>query len=312
MLIRAISGIRVPAQPRISDVPWQRKSGSQGTRRGHIQPHCLAENAGKRENLHSFNPRLAHAPASPSPPPSSAHRSRDPAGRMRRDGTFRAASSRCRHQRHRNPACRVAAGEALPERVVSPSRTMPPGIRLPGVSVTFAVTAHRRQRRSGDSHHRRSGEARTRWTLGGTPGQQTMVVNARPAARSVQITALAGLRASHRSRSTPATTRSASSGTCAGRSNPSVIARDAAGSPVQGVTVIFNVMSGRRHGRPAVEPSPMRRASRRQAGGRSAGSVGTQLLSAQVPQVGRHEQPARLRGDGRLRVRRRPSSAAFR
>ena len=133
------------------------------------------------------------------------------------------------------------AGEALSERVAVRVDDAA-GNPLPGVAVTFAVSAPGATVDPASAVSDNEGEARTRWTLGSTPGQQTMVASAGNGA-SAQITALAG---APRIASLTVNAGNNQVGT-SGQAlaiNPSVLARDAAGNPVAGVTVSFSVMTG--------------------------------------------------------------------
>src|SRR5687768_8271404 len=81
------------------------------------------------------------------------------------------------------------AGEALAERVVV--RVVDAaGNPLPGVSVTFSTSGNGASVDPATTVTDDRGEARTRWTLGRTPGQQTLSVDA--GGTTAQITATAG------------------------------------------------------------------------------------------------------------------------
>lgn len=179
------------------------------------------------------------------------------------------------------------AGEALAERVVVRVADAA-GNPLPGVTVTFAVTASGSVVDPATVVTDDQGEARTRWTLGSTPGQQTLTVTA-GGITILQITATAG---SPRIGSLAVNTGNNQTGTSGSAlaTNPSVIARDGAGNPVAGVTVFFSVMSG---GGTIAQTSAVTNAQGIASGGAwTLGSaIGTQLLSAQVPQTGVANNP---------------------
>ena len=177
------------------------------------------------------------------------------------------------------------AGDVLAERVivrVVDAASNP----LPGVTVTFTAAAGGSVSPA-TSVSNDDGEASTRWTLGPTPGNQTLSVSA--GGQSVQITATAG---SPRIASLAVNAGNNQTGgtSTALPTAPSVIARDATGAPVAGVTVFFTVLSG---GGSVAQASAVSNAQ----GIASAGSwtlgatTGTQLLSAQVPQAGVTNNP---------------------
>jgi adhesin/invasin len=177
------------------------------------------------------------------------------------------------------------AGEALSERVVIRVADAS-GSPLPGVTVEFAAG-------SGGSVDPattitdNNGEARTRWTLGLTPGDQVLTVTA--GGTTVNITAAAG---SPRAASLAVNAGNNQSGTSGSplATNPSVLVRNAAGAPLAGVTVFFSVMTG---GGTIAQPSGVSDAQGiATAGAWTLGpSGGTQLLSAQVPQSGVANNP---------------------
>ena len=180
-----------------------------------------------------------------------------------------------------------AAGEALAERVVVRVQDAD-GSPLPGVSVAFSVTATGASVDPATAITDDRGEARTRWTLGRTPGQQTLTVTA-AGSTSVQITATAG---PPRIASLSVNGGNNQTGTAGSNlpTAPSVIARDASNNPVQGVTVFFSVMSG---GGTVTNASEVTNAQGIASAGtwRLGSSTGTQLLSAQVPQAGVTNNP---------------------
>jgi adhesin/invasin len=179
------------------------------------------------------------------------------------------------------------AGETLPERVVIRVEDAA-GNPLPGVSVTFAVSATGAVVNPATTITDGQGEARTRWTLGSTPGQQTLTVTAGGSA-SLQITALAGAPRIASLAVNAGNNQVGTSGSALAV-NPSVIARDAAGNPVQGVTVTFSVMTG---GGTVAQPSSVTNAQGIASSGAwtLGGAAGTHLLSAQVPQPGVANNP---------------------
>jgi adhesin/invasin len=179
------------------------------------------------------------------------------------------------------------AGEALSERIVV---RVADGAQnpLPGVTVTFAVTTAGASVDPASAVTDERGEARTRWILGRTAGQQVLTASA-GGSTTLQIAATAG---PARPASIAVNAGNNQTGTSGGplATNPSVIVRDASGNPVEGITVYFGVLSGA--GRVA-QPSAATNAQ----GIASAGvwtlgpSVGTQLLSAQVAQAGVNGNP---------------------
>lgn len=178
------------------------------------------------------------------------------------------------------------AGEPLAERVVVRVADAA-GNPLPGVSVTFTTTGNGASVDPATTVTDDRGEARTRWTLGRTPGQQTLSVDA--GGTTAQITATAG---PPRIASLAVNAGNNQSGTAGSNlaTNPSVIARDASNNPVEGVTVFFNVISG---GGSVTQPSAVTNAQGIASAGswRLGSASGTQLLSAQVPQVGVSNNP---------------------
>ena len=180
-----------------------------------------------------------------------------------------------------------AAGEALAERVVV--RVVDAdGSPLPGVTVTFAVSATGASVDPATAITDDRGEARTRWTLGRTPGQQTLRVTA-GGSTELQITATAGP-----PRVSSLSVNGGNNQTGTAGSNlavaPSVVARDASNAPVQGVTVFFSVMSG---GGSVTNSTDVTNAQGIASAGtwRLGSTTGTQLLSAQVPQAGVTDNP---------------------
>ena len=178
------------------------------------------------------------------------------------------------------------AGETLPERVAIRVEDAA-GDPLPGVLVSFTAG-------NGGSVNPANavadalGEARTHWTLGGTPGTQTLTVTA-GAGGPFQITALAGAPRIGSLSINAGNNQVGTSGQAL-PTNPSVLARDAAGNPVPGVTVTFSVMTG---GGTIAQPSSVTNAQGIASSGAwtLGGNVGTQLLSAQVPQTGVNNNP---------------------
>ena len=178
-----------------------------------------------------------------------------------------------------------AAGETLSDRVIIRVDDAA-GNPLPGVSVSFAAS-------SGGSANPVNGltdsrgEAGTRWTLGNTPGQQTLTVTAGGA--TGQVNALAGAPRIAALAVNAGNNQVGTSG-AALPVNPSVIARDATGNPVQGVTVSFSVLSG--GGTVAQATSVTNAQGIASSGAWILGpSSGTQLLAAQVPQAGVNNNP---------------------
>lgn len=180
-----------------------------------------------------------------------------------------------------------AAGEALAERVVIRVEDAA-GNPLPGVTVAFAVSGTGASVDPASAVTDDRGEARTRWTLGRTPGQQTLTVTA-AGSTTLQVTATAG---PPRVASLAVNAGNNQSGTAGSTlpTGPSVVARDAGGNAVEGVTVFFSVMSG---GGSVAQPSAVTNTQ----GIASAGTwqlgpgTGTHLLSAQVPQAGVANNP---------------------
>jgi len=178
------------------------------------------------------------------------------------------------------------AGSALAERVVVRVEDAA-GNPLPGVSVTFTVSATGASVDPATAVTDDRGEARTRWTLGRTPGPQTLTVDA--GGTTTQITATAGpplvaslaVNAGNNQTGSPGTNLA---------TNPSVVARDASNNPVQGVTVFFSVLSG---GGTVDQASAVTNAQGVASGGawRLGSGVGTNLLMAQVPQSGVTNNP---------------------
>ena len=176
------------------------------------------------------------------------------------------------------------AGDVLAERVivrVVDASSNP----LPGVTVTF--TASSGSVNPATTVTNDDGEASTRWTLGPTPGSQVLSVTA--GGQTVQITATAG---APRIASLVVSAGNNQTG-IAGSSlpvSPAVITRDAAGSPVAGVTVFFTVLSG--GGSVSQTTSVSNTQGVASAGAWTLGSTtGTQLLSASVPQGGVANNP---------------------
>ena len=136
------------------------------------------------------------------------------------------------------------AGEALAERVVVRVEDAAQN-PLPGVTVTFSVSATGASVDPATVVTDDRGEARTRWTLGTTPGPQTLTVSTSGGA-SLQITATAGPRRA----GTPALIEKTLGDNQTAPVNrpvpiaPQVRALDAAGVAVPGVTVVFAVASG--------------------------------------------------------------------
>jgi adhesin/invasin len=178
------------------------------------------------------------------------------------------------------------AGAALAERVVIRVEDGS-GNPLPGVSVAFSVSATGASVDPATAITDDRGEARTRWTLGRTPGQQTLTVTA--GGTSLQITATAG---PPQIASLAVNAGNNQTGTAGSNlaTAPSVVARDASNNPVQGVTVFFSVMSG---GGSVTNSTAVTDAQGVASAGtwRLGGSTGTHLLSAQVPQAGVTNNP---------------------
>ena len=180
-----------------------------------------------------------------------------------------------------------AAGEALAERVVVRVEDAAQN-PLPGVTVTFSVSAAGASVDPATAVTDDRGEARTRWTLGRVTGQQTLTVSTSGGA-SLQITATAGA-PRIASLAVNAGNNQAGVAGSALASPPSIVARDAGGSGVEGVTVFFGVVSG---GGSVAQASAVTNAQ----GVASSGTwtlgpgTGTQLLSAQVPQAGVTNNP---------------------
>ncbi len=177
------------------------------------------------------------------------------------------------------------AGDVLAERVivrVADASNNP----LPGVTVTFTASAGASVSPT-TTVTNDDGEASTRWTLGPTPGQQSLSVSA--GGQSLQITATAG---APRIASLAVSTGNNQSGIAGSTlpTPPAVVTRDVAGAPVAGVTVFFTVISG---GGSVTTPSAVSNAQGiASAGAWTLGSTtGTQLLSAQVPQSGVANNP---------------------
>lgn len=179
------------------------------------------------------------------------------------------------------------AGAALAERVVVRVQDAN-GNPLPGVAVTFSVTATGASVDPANAITDERGEARTRWTLGRTPGQQTLTVTA-AGSTSVQITATAG---PPQIASLSVNAGNNQTGTAGSNlpTAPSVVARDASNNPVEGVTVFFSVMSG---GGTVTNASAVTNAQGIASAGtwRLGPTTGQHLLSAQVPQIGVTNNP---------------------
>jgi adhesin/invasin len=174
------------------------------------------------------------------------------------------------------------AGAALAERVVIRVQDAD-GNPLPGVPVTFAVSATGASVDPANAITDDRGEARTRWTLGRTTGQQTLTVTA-AGSTSIQITATAG---PPQIASLAVSAGNNQSGTAGSNlpTAPSVVARDASNNAVEGVTVFFTVMSG---GGTVTNSSAVTNAQGIASAGtwRLGAATGSHLLSAQVPQSG--------------------------
>lgn len=180
-----------------------------------------------------------------------------------------------------------AAGEALSERVVV---RVQDGAQNPlrGVTVTFAVSAAGASVDPVTAVTDERGEARTRWTLGRSPGAQVLTATAGSGA-SVQISATAGPARISSLAVDAGNNQSAVAGTAL-TTSPSVVARDASNNPVEGVTVFFNVLSG--GGSIAVSSAVTNAQGVASGGAWTLGTTtGTQLLSAQVPQAGVNNNP---------------------
>jgi adhesin/invasin len=179
------------------------------------------------------------------------------------------------------------AGAALAERVVIRVEDGG-GNPLPGVSVAFSVSATGASVDPATVITDDRGEARTRWTLGRTPGQQTLTVTA-GGTTSLQITATAG---PPQIASLAVNAGNNQTGTAGSNlaTAPSVVARDASNNPVQGVTVFFSVISG---GGSVINSTAITDAQGLASAGtwRLGNSTGTHLLSAQVPQAGVTNNP---------------------
>ena len=179
------------------------------------------------------------------------------------------------------------AGEALSEPVVVrvADVTASP---LAGVSVTFAVSEAGATVDPATTITDDRGEARTRWTLGSAPGQQTLTVTA-GGSTSIQISAIAGAPRIASLAINAGNNQTGSAGVPLPTS-PSVVARNGAGAAVAGVTVFFNVLTG---GGTVSQTSAVTNAQGiASAGAWTLGPAsGTQLLSAQVPQTGVANNP---------------------
>ena len=179
------------------------------------------------------------------------------------------------------------AGAALAERVVILVEDAN-GNPLPGVPVTFSVSGTGASVDPANAITDDRGEARTRWTLGRTPGQQTLTVTA-AGSTSLQITATAG---PPQIAALAVSAGNNQSGTAGSNlpTAPSVVARDASNNPVEGVTVFFTVMSG---GGTVTNASAVTNAQGIASAGtwRLGAATGTHLLSAQVPQSGVANNP---------------------
>ncbi|HEX6313694.1 MAG TPA: Ig-like domain-containing protein [Gemmatimonadaceae bacterium] len=179
------------------------------------------------------------------------------------------------------------AGEAIAERVVVRVEDAA-GNPLPGIPVAFAVTGTGAAVDPATAITDDRGEARTRWTLGRTPGQQTLTVTA-AGSTTLQITATAG---PPRIASLAVNDGNNQTGPAGANlpTAPSIIARDGGNNPVEGVTVFFSVMSG---GGSVTNASAVTNAQGIASAGtwRLGPGTGTQLLSAQVPQAGVNNNP---------------------
>ena len=179
------------------------------------------------------------------------------------------------------------AGDALAERVVVRVEDAA-GNPLPGVTVTFSVSAGGASVDPASAVTDERGEARTRWTLGRATGTQTLTVSTSGGA-SLQITAFATAPRIAALAVNGGNNQNGAAGSAL-PTNPSVLARDDAGTPVAGVTVFFAVLSG---GGSIAQTSAVTNSQ----GIASPGtwtlgtSTGTQLLSAQVPQAGVNNNP---------------------
>jgi adhesin/invasin len=176
------------------------------------------------------------------------------------------------------------AGDVLAERVivrVVDASSNP----LPGVTVTFTPSTGSVNPAMTVTND--DGEASTRWTLGPTPGSQSLSVTA--GGQTVQITAAAGAPRIASLAVSAGINQTGTAGSALAIA-PSVVTRDAAGAPVAGVTVFFSVLSG---GGSVSQPTAVSNAQ----GVASAGSwtlsstTGTHLLSASVPQAGVANNP---------------------
>jgi adhesin/invasin len=180
-----------------------------------------------------------------------------------------------------------AAGAALAERVVIRVEDAA-GNPLPGVAVTFTVSATGASVDPATAITDDRGEARTRWTLGRTPGPQTLTVTA-AGSTTLQVAATAGPPQIASLAVNDGNSQSGTAGSNLG-TPPSVVARDAGNNPVEGVTVFFSVMSG---GGSVTQPSAETNAQGIASAGtwRLGPGTGTHLLSAQVPQSGVANNP---------------------
>lgn len=172
------------------------------------------------------------------------------------------------------------AGDVLSERVVV--RVVDAdNDPLPGVTVTFAVSAAGASVNPATAVTNSDGEASTRWTLGRTPGPQQLSVTA--GGTTLQITATASAPRIAALAVSAGNNQTAVAGSAL-PTNPSLVARDAGGLPVEGVTVFFTVLSG---GGTVTQSSAVTNAQGVASPGTwTLGSgIGTQLLSAQVPQT---------------------------
>jgi adhesin/invasin len=148
--------------------------------------------------------------------------------------------------------------------------------------VTFAVSAGGGSVDPATTTTDDRGEARTRWTLGRTAGQNTLTVTAGGATLQIQATATAGRPASITV--SAGDNQSAAAGTAVATA-PAVLVRDANNNPVEGAVVVFTPVVGG-----GQVPDPLRRTNAQGIAAASQWILGTaagnQRLAAQVSEVG--------------------------
>ncbi|MGQ0650052.1 MAG: Ig-like domain-containing protein, partial [Gemmatimonadaceae bacterium] len=179
------------------------------------------------------------------------------------------------------------AGQPLPNLVVI-RVTDAGGSELEGVTVTFAVTAGGGSATPTTAVTDGRGEARTRWTLGTVAGNNVLSATAQGGAAAL-ITAVGTAGRAAAVAVSTGSGQTAEAGTAVPL-RPTVIVRDASNNPVEGVSVLFTVLTGGGQVTEAVaRTNPVGLAS---VGSWILGATtGTQTLAAQVAESGVANNP---------------------